>query len=171
MPKRFLAPRARRRIALAAALLGAIPATLQASEPARIQYLYTAFLDVPAAFAVTLAECRKVDPASVATLETGFAAWHKAHAAWQPQLRALVLAQLRSQGTPEQVDRMVADLKAAAGRDGPLVARYFPRLAVRPFDCEHVLPDRLGGRDLMINFRDYVQQWGAGQMPDDGLYK
>jgi hypothetical protein len=171
MPPRFLAPRARRRLLLTAALLGASPATLQASEPARIQYLYTAFLDVPAAFARTLAECRKVDPASVENLEFGFAAWQRTHATWQPQLRALVLEQLKGQGTPAQVDRMVADLKAAAGRDGPLVAKYFPSIAVRPFDCERTLPDRLRGHDLMIDFRDYVQQWGAAQTPDDGRYK
>ena len=167
---RLLQSSLRWRAALVAALLGAFVATAAASEPGNIQYLYTVFLDVPAAFGRTLAECRKVDPDSVPALEADFAAWQKTHAPWQPRLRGLVLSQLKQRGTPEQVDRMVADLKAAAGRDGPLVAENFPAVAVRPFDCEHALRERLSGRGLMINFRDYVRQWSVEQLPPDGRY-
>ena len=167
---RLISCRTRWRAVPVAALLAGLCATARASEPGNIQYLYTVFLDVPAAFERTLAECRKIAPASVAPLEADFAAWRATHAAWQPRLRALVLVQLRSKGTPEQVDRMVADLKAAAAPDGPLVAKYFPGVAVRVHDCEKALPERLSGRDLMINFRDYVQRWSAEPLPDDGRF-
>ena len=167
---RLLASSARWRVALAAASLAALCAGARASEPAQIQYLYTVFLDVPAAFERTLAECRKVDPDSVPALKADFAAWQKTHALWQPRMRSLVLGQLKQRGTPEQVDRMVAELKSAAGRDGPLAAANFPAVAVRPFDCEHTLREHLSGRDLMINVRDYVQQWSVEQLPPDGRY-
>ncbi len=147
---------------IVAGLLGAaLAAPAAAGGTGQLQFLGTSYLDVPAAFAASLEACRKVDPASVPALKASFEHWRATQAADQPRLQQLVLQALRQQGTPEQVDQLVAELKAAAAPGGPLVQNNFPTASLRPQDCERSIPDALSGKDLMINFHDYVAKWPA----------
>ena len=140
-------------VALLAAMLS-MPA--QAADTGDLQYVYTAFLDVPAAFKASLAACRKVAPKTVPALEREFEHWRTTHAADQPLLQQLLIGAMRERGAPDEVDAMLVELKAASAPGGPIVAEHFPTASVQVRDCEIGIPAALSGKDLMINFHDYV---------------
>ena len=156
------------RAAFAAVLASArLCAPAIAAGTGDLQFIYTAFLDVPRAFQASLAACRQVDPASVPALQAAFDTWQRTQAPDQPRLRELVLDALKQQGAPDEVAEFVAQAKAATAPGGEMVADNFPTASLRAQDCEKSLPAALSGRELMINFHDYVVNW-KGPTPPAG---
>lgn len=151
-----LALPSRSSIGLCACLALAMPA--QADPIGEYQYLYTAFIDIDALFPNTLRACEQVDPATVEALRSAYAEWKATHAPYQAEVRQLVTERIRQRVGAQQVDEVIRGLTQEANTR--LAAVYFPqnyRFKGNYF-CAAILPANLRGEDLMIKFKDYVEE-------------
>ena len=77
------------RIVLCCVLLLAT-SVARADGTGKLQFLYTAYLDVPALFPKTLASCKKFDPSTEPELQHLYDQWYQQHGRYQKELQQLI---------------------------------------------------------------------------------
>lgn len=134
----------------------------RADNLGKLQFLYTAYLDVPALFPKTLASCVKLDPSIGPELQGLYDQWYQQHGRYQGELQQLVSAFVSKQVGAAQAQEFIARIKQ--GVRAELVPYHFPQEDPGyrtgpdlPF-CTKLLPRDLTGKGLMLDFASYVEE-------------
>lgn len=144
-----------------------------ADNTGRLQFLYTAFLDVPALFPQTLASCTRFDPSTTAVLQDLFDQWQHEHGKYQHELQQLIRMQLTRQMGPQQAHAFIEQIRLAVQKK--LVPLYFPQnhTWTDNYFCTRLLPRDLrgssegAGQALMLKYAQYVRELKAGAAVED----
>lgn len=139
-----------------------VTSVARADNLGKLEFIYTAYLDVPALFPKTLASCVKLDPSIGPELQSLYDQWYQQHGRYQGELQQLVLAFLSKQADVAQAKEFIVLIKK--GLETELVPYHFPQGNPGsragpdlPF-CTKMLPKDLTGKGLMLNFADYVEE-------------
>ena len=98
----------------AACLLAILPSPAPADSTGRLQFLYTAFMDVRGLAANTLEHCARDDPATQAMLQDLYQDWDRNHGRHQTELQMLIRAQLVEAIRPEQAEAFIDNARMQA---------------------------------------------------------
>ena len=135
----------------AACLLAILPSPAPADSTGRLQFLYTAFMDVRGLAANTLEHCARDNPATQAMLQDLYRDWDRNHGRHQTELQMLIRAQLVEAIGPEQAEAFIDNARMQAHKQ--LAPRYFPQrpVADSAYFCGKLLPQTLGrGADAAL---------------------
>ncbi|WZB70491.1 hypothetical protein WJ968_33940 [Achromobacter xylosoxidans] len=113
----------------AACLLAILPSPAPADSTGRLQFLYTAFMDVRGLAANTLEHCARDNPATQAMLQDLYQDWDRNHGRHQTELQMLIRAQLVAAIGPEQAEAFIDNARMQAHKQ--LAPQYFPQLRWR----------------------------------------
>ena len=130
----------------AACLLAILPSPAPADSTGRLQFLYTAFMDVRGLAANTLEHCARDNPATQAMLQDLYRDWDRNHGRHQTELQMLIRAQLVEAIGPEQAEAFIDNARMQAHKQ--LAPRYFPQrpVADSAYFCGSCCPRPCGAR-------------------------
>ena len=149
----------------AACLLAILPSPAPADSTGRLQFLYTAFMDVRGLAANTLEHCARDNPATQAMLQDLYRDWDRNHGRHQTELQMLIRAQLVEAIGPEQAEAFIDNARMQAHKQ--LAPRYFPQrpVADSAYFCGKLLPQTLRGEVPMLRFGQYVREYRKETAP------
>ncbi|WP_434279184.1 hypothetical protein [Acinetobacter sp. CE-15] len=137
---------------------------VRADGTGKLQFLYTAYLDVPALFPNSLASCKQFDPSTEPELQRLYDQWYQKHGRYQKELQQLLFKLLSEQLGKAKAQEFVTHLKTEVQNE--LGDLYFPlnHTWTNNWYCTKELPDELTGKGLMLDYADYVKE--LKQNPD-----
>ncbi|ENV15326.1 hypothetical protein [Acinetobacter guillouiae] len=98
------------RIVLCCVLLLAT-SVARADGTGKLQFLYTAYLDVPALISNMLASCEQFDPSTRVELQRLYDQWNQKHGRYQKELQQLLFKLLSEQMGEAKAQEFIAHLK------------------------------------------------------------
>lgn len=130
-----------------------------ADSTGKLQFMFTAYVDVPALFPKTLASCVQYDPSTGPELQRLYDQWYEKHGRYQAELQQLLQARLSAEMGAAEAQKFIADIKPRIEQQ--IVSLHFPQNHkwTDNWFCTKLLPKDLKGEDLMLNFGDYVKEW------------
>ncbi|KEC82613.1 MULTISPECIES: hypothetical protein [Acinetobacter] len=145
------------RIVLCCVLLLAT-SVARADGTGKLQFLYTAYLDVPALISNMLASCEQFDPSTRVELQRLYDQWNQKHGRYQKELQQLLFKLLSEQMGEAKAQEFIAHLKTEVQNE--LGSLYFPQnhAWTDNWSCTKGLPDELTGKGLMLDYADYVEE-------------
>ncbi|MFW1802137.1 hypothetical protein ACG9YX_19200 [Acinetobacter nematophilus] len=145
------------RIVLCYSLLFTVSVT-RADNTGKLQFLYTAYLDIPALFPKTLASCKKFDASTEPELQRLYDLWYQQHGRYQKELQQLIFKYFSKQMGGAKTRKVIAEIKKEV--KGELVSLSFPQnhTWTDNWFCTKLLPEDLTGKGLMLNYADYVEE-------------
>jgi len=135
-----------------------VTSVARADGTGKLQFLYTAYLDVPALFPKTLASCKKFDASTEPELQRLYDQWYQQHGRYQKELQQLIFKYLSKQMGTAKTKKVIAEIKKEV--KGELVSLYFPQnhTWTDNWFCTKLLPEDLTGKGLMLNYANYVEE-------------
>ena len=135
-----------------------VTSVARADSTGKLQFLYTAYLDVPALFPKTLASCKKFDASTEPELQRLYDQWNQKHGRYQKELQQLLFKLLSEQMGEAKAQEFIAHLKTEVQNE--LGSLYFPQnhTWTDNWYCTKGLPDELTGKGLMLDYADYVKE-------------
>lgn len=145
------------RIVLCCSLLFTASVT-RADNTGKLQFLYTAYLDVPALISNVLKSCEQFDPSTRKELQNMYDEWNQKHGRYQDELQQLLFKFLSQQMGTEKAQELVTYLKVEVQKE--LGSLHFPQNHTWKDNwyCTQGLPDDLRGKGLMLDYADYVKE-------------
>lgn len=145
------------RIVLCCVLLLAT-SVARADGTGKLQFLYTAYLDVPALISNMLASCEQFDPSTRVELQRLYDQWNQKHGRYQKELQQLLFKLLSEQMGEAKAQEFIVHLKTEVQNE--LGNMYFPQnhTWTDNWYCTKGLPDELTGKGLMLDYADYVKE-------------
>ncbi|RQO37072.1 hypothetical protein DBR37_02435 [Herminiimonas sp. KBW02] len=134
----------------------------RADNTGKLQFMFTAYLDVPALFPGTLASCVTFDPSTGPELQRLYSLWYEAHGRHQGELQQLLHAYWSKEMGEARAQAFIADIKIRVQTQ--LAPLHFPQnhTWTDNWFCTRLLPKDLRGKDLMLNFAWYVEELKKG---------
>ncbi len=138
---------------------------IRADNTGKLQFMYTAYLDVSALFPKTLASCVRFDPSTGSELQRLYDQWYQMHGRYQSELQQLLSARLIAQMGEQQAQDFIARIKN--GVQAELVPLYFPQNHTwrDNWFCTKLLPKDLTGQGLMLDFAKYAEDLRQSALP------
>lgn len=128
-----------------------------ADTTGKLQFMYSAFLDVQNLFPRTLAACARAAPDTAEPLQNLVDQWKLEHGVFQTELQQLIRQILVKQSGDEKADALIVQIRNSV--DKQIAPLYFPQNHEFKDDyfCRRLLPSDLKGDGLPLKFGDYVR--------------
>ncbi len=135
-----------------------VTSVARADSTGKLQFLYTAYLDVPALFPNSLASCKKFDASTEPELQRLYDQWNQKHGRYQKELQQILFKLLSEQMGEAKAQEFIVRLKTEVQNE--LGNMYFPQnhTWTDNWYCTKGLPDELTGKGLMLDYADYVKE-------------
>ena len=129
-----------------------------ADQTGKLQFLYTAYLDVPGLISKTLASCEQFDPSTRVELQNLYDQWNQKHGRYQNELQQLLFKFLSQEMGAEKAQEFVTYLKVEVDKE--IASLHFPQNHTWQDNwfCTKLLPEDLTGKGLMLDYADYVKE-------------
>ncbi|ABR91504.1 Hypothetical protein mma_3558 [Janthinobacterium sp. Marseille] len=139
-------------------ILASATSFARADSTGKLQFMFTAYLDVPALFPKTLASCVQFDPSTGPELQRLYDQWYETHGRYQKELQQLLHARLSAELGEAEAQEAIAEIKDMI--ETRLVPLHFPQdhTWTDNWFCTKLIPKDFRSEDLMLNFGQYVEE-------------